>query len=162
MLTSKAWGYHLACKSNVSCGAKPAPSSVPAMPGLEAGSEQRWKPKAGFFFQQIFKSRVRLENPHVLLMNPPCDNLNAQTQHAHGIPEIVETEPFFPTLKFHSNLPLRDIRDHCSQAPRGISHPVPAFCSLRCYFGNSVIYWVVQQSTTGPLAKIIPCLSSGN
>lgn len=75
---------------------------------------------------------------------------------------LLQTQPFFPTPKVHSNLPLQAIRDHHLQAQRGISHSLSAFCGLRCYFGNSLIYCVVQLSTTAPLAKIIPCLSSGN
>lgn len=57
--------------------------------GWDQAGERRWKPKAGCFLQQTFNSRIRLENPHLLVMNPLCNSLNTQTRHACGIPEIV-------------------------------------------------------------------------
>ena len=47
--------------------------------GWEQAGERRQKPKADCFLQQTFKSRIRVENPHLLVMNPLCNSLNTQT-----------------------------------------------------------------------------------
>lgn len=89
MLTPKVWGYDPAHQPNISHGAHHfAALPLPCL-GWEQAGERRWKPEAGCFLQQTLKSTVRPENPHLLVMNPPCNHLNTRTRHACEIPEVV-------------------------------------------------------------------------
>lgn len=40
-------------------------------------------------YSKHLKAQLRPENPHLSVMNPPCNHLNTQTRHACEIPEVV-------------------------------------------------------------------------